>query len=800
MSTLFPTDLPGREWVQFPARGFTQPVCGMVYRCQDQVPNGMPLGGIDTGCLDLETSGLLGYCTLFNTFTPRRGPLNAPLLGLAVGGRTWVLCRDAPQQAVGEYQHLAGGTYRRWQGDGWGTFAEPLKPGLAELQLEDVGTAGQIHYWGHYPVADLEFETDAPVAVGMRAWSPFLPGSLLPSMIPGIVFQIHVRNPGSRSRKGTLALSFPGPDPQEAGSDRFVRQEICVPGFTGVLVRGPLAACALGVLGERPPGRMRTGGELGGEGRAWSRVARSLPEAGENEAGLAVAVDFALAPGEEQVVPLALTWCSPTWNAGGYNWAGAPHTFVHMYARHYPDPVATAELLAREGADLLRRILAWQQVVYAEANLPVWLRESLVNVLHLLTEDGLWAQKQPPLPDWVRAEDGLFGMNECPRGCPQTECLPNTYYGNQPLVYFFPDLALSTLRGYKGYQFPDGAPTWSFGGCTTGTPPADFANPARGYQFATNGISLAGMVDRYYLCHPEPGFVEEFYPVLRKLMTWTLGLRTTPSYSPGERVIAVPSPDREDPAREWFEADYPGWYGLASHAGGLHLAQLRITQRFAREAGDDAFAWECAGWLEAGAQAMEERLWTGSYFLNCLDPESGQCCDLVFAYQLDGVSILAQHGLPAALPLGHVHQTLHTIWRCCLPLSEHGVVNYARSDGRPRDPARPGTWDYGAYSCFPAQAMMLAMTYLYAGHRATGLEIARRTLHNLICRQGCTWEQPNRTRGAEDTGEPDAEKGWVDYFQIMNLWSLPAALARQDFGAPARRGGLVARIIAAAGA
>ncbi len=56
----------------------------------------------------------------------------------------------------------------------------------------------------------------------------------------------------------------------------------------------------------------------------------------------------------------------------------------------------------------------------------------------------------------VPAEDGLFGMIECPRECPQIECIPCSFYGNLPLVYFFPELALSTMRGYKAYQYPDG--------------------------------------------------------------------------------------------------------------------------------------------------------------------------------------------------------------------------------------------------------------------------------------------------------------------------------------------------------
>jgi hypothetical protein len=33
----------------------------------------MALGGMDTGCLDFESNGLLGYCTMFNTHVPRHG-------------------------------------------------------------------------------------------------------------------------------------------------------------------------------------------------------------------------------------------------------------------------------------------------------------------------------------------------------------------------------------------------------------------------------------------------------------------------------------------------------------------------------------------------------------------------------------------------------------------------------------------------------------------------------------------------------------------------------------------------------
>ena len=68
---LFPTGLAGREWIRFAAQGYAAPACGVIFRKADPVTCGMALGGIDTGCLDLETSGLLGYATIFKMLDGR---------------------------------------------------------------------------------------------------------------------------------------------------------------------------------------------------------------------------------------------------------------------------------------------------------------------------------------------------------------------------------------------------------------------------------------------------------------------------------------------------------------------------------------------------------------------------------------------------------------------------------------------------------------------------------------------------------------------------------------------------------
>ena len=109
-----------------------------------------------------------------------------------MGGKTWVLC-DPTQVKTGSGDYQPAGPsakYRAWKGKKWANSIEKFQEQPTPLKLEGVALVSQIHYWGHYPVVDLEFETDTPVSVGLRAWSSFLPGQVVDSMLPGIVFEV----------------------------------------------------------------------------------------------------------------------------------------------------------------------------------------------------------------------------------------------------------------------------------------------------------------------------------------------------------------------------------------------------------------------------------------------------------------------------------------------------------------------------------------------------------------------------------------------------------------------------------
>jgi len=200
--------------------------------------------------------------------------------------------------------------------------------------------ARDIHYWGHYPIADLEYDLDGPFSVGLRAWCPFIPGDTQASNTPAAVFEVRVRNRSDKAEKVTLGLSFPGPTQAEAQISptsprelRYIdwpmseainagvvpahRSKLQAGSFNGQLVSSPLGTeYAIGLIGDSP---VRFGGALwvyGYEyvtGQNWINMAHHLPHQSLGDFSTGLATDFELAAGQEKIVRLLVAWYSPIW-------------------------------------------------------------------------------------------------------------------------------------------------------------------------------------------------------------------------------------------------------------------------------------------------------------------------------------------------------------------------------------------------------------------------------------------------------------------------------------------------------
>lgn len=744
---LFPTNLPERQWLEFRAHGFGQPAVGVIFRNGGSGQCGVPLGGIGTGYISLSLDGRLGEWTIFNNLVnPAKGEkmrwvpepvsvprvLNEPFLGLAVEGKTCVL-------ALGKSERL--------------------------------DHAKGIHYWGHYPVADLEYELDSPVGVGLRAWAPFAPGDAALSNTPGAVFEVHLRNTAGSEKRGTIAFSFPGPAEYETLGKADFRRQLPVGEFQGVVVtsvrpgwpaftplpnvNNPTAfpwipdkpirpyEYALGVING---GRVRTGGVLKTDDDSWSKIASNLPEAGSQDPGVSVAVDFSLKPNETRTLRFVVAWYSPYWPATPY---------MNMYRLRFNSAQEVAQFLVSNHPAILSRVLAWQQVVYSEKRLPEYLRESLVNILCLMSKGSFYVCN--PGAD---ARNGLFTILESVGAVPIQETVPVAWWGDFPVTFLFPELRMGTLRAFAAYQAPDGRIPFILGA-------TEYSLDAPHYvhQHVTNSILYVQMVDRLCARTGDKKLVREFYPSVKRAIKYTMTLST---YNDG--LISM-SPD--EPTSQPFDA-WP-WAGDAIYNAGHWLASLQIGQRMAEAVGDSDFGKLCQDWISRGRQTMEGLLWNervGSYFLYATPGEPGRSNDAIMAYQLDGSFHNLLLGLPEEVfPARRVKTVLETVYEACIKPVPAGAVNGANADRTIQKPSvggQPG----GVWVCANA---ILAAIYAYDGRAEIAKELLKKALSNLVLVRQLGWNFP---QGFDDIQGERAFLG--NYYWGMALWAAAPALLGQN--------------------
>lgn len=514
---------------------------------------------------------------------------------------------------------------------------------------------------------------------------------------------------------------------------------------------------ALAVLGDE---NVHFGGNLSQRAGGWADLSKNVPPPDKTETGASASVDFELAPLESRTIRYALAWYVPQWRS--------TFTYTRQNIIRYRNADDIVSSINDNHAQLLNRIYRWQDVVYQEPNLPLWLKDSMINSLGLIAEDSYWAVAQPPLGDWC-FPDGLYGMIESPRAAPQIECIPCTWYGNIPLVYFFPNLTRSTLRGFKEYQrAEDGAMVFNFGA-------RDemwwYGDRALENQIALNGFCFVDMVHRQWRCTGDDTVVEEFYPAVRAATIFAQNIRP--------EVYGMLHMPTFGSATEWWEGW--AWEGLTTHAGSLNLTGLLMAERMAEHVGDKPFAVQCRTWFKQARDVMEGEMWLGDTYALFKNMETGKTADDIMSNQFDAEWVSQYGGVESVFDKPRLDRALDRIWESCVV--QTGAAAFATKDGEPL---------MRAYGNFIPEMMILGMTYLYTDQPERGLEIVRRMFDNLYFDQPYVFDWPNWIY--MDTGK---RAYGSDYYQNMLVWAIPAAINKQAIDEVRQQGSLVNRIILA---
>lgn len=735
---LFDRNLPDRQFLEFKAAGFSKPATGVIFRDGGSGNKGVPLGGIGTGCIDLNLDGQFRLWTIYNNLvnpafgekmvwlpTPIEQPrqINLPFLGISLNNQTTILS---------------------------------LKP------VGNLKPARQIHYWGHYPVVDMEYELDIPVRVGLRAYSPLILGHAQHSNIPGVVFQVFLRNQTNKSQQGTLAFSFPGPDERETlGKVPYQRKEIATVQFNGqevyaenkswkfpdVDLVAPFSYC-LGVIADHT---MRMGGPLNDDAAAWSDIERGLPVFSDTTAGTALAIDFTFAPNEQKNIEIILSWYAPFWPATRY---------VNRYRADFRSSTDVAKFLVKQRDMLLKNILAQQQLIFNQKEFPLSLRDYLVNCLATIPRCSsyvLWPGADP--------KSGLLAIVEAAATINLQESMCVAWWGDIPVTFFYPELRLGTLRAIGAYQLDDGRIPFLLG-----TEHNELNTPNFFTQPTVNGIYYIQMVDRVIHRFPDDydALVREFYPIIKKSIQYDMTL----AYH-DNGLIAFKKRQPGDHSQHVFDG-WRTWQGNAADMSGHWLCDLQIARRMARQIGDETFARLCSEWIEQGSQTLENLLWNeklSSYYLWRL-PGSDLKSDSILSFQLDGNyhSYATGRKQERIFASSRMNDVLNTIYQKNIQPNPAGAINAIHPDGTPD---RTGNEQSGGI--WPNMNATLASLYAYQGYQERATELLDKALGNMILKHQLTWNCPQGFRQA-DGSDPFCG----DYYWAMAYWMAAPALLHMD--------------------
>ncbi len=435
---------------------------------------------------------------------------------------------------------------------------------------DGVGDAKAVHYFGHFPVADARFEFDAPFRIEIRAFTPFIPGDATESNTPAAVFRVAICNLVSEPREAALAITLPG----------FPKGETLAfseNGWTGMQVTHPAI--------ERMPDWVRHTYALA----AANGTAESI------DAGIRVSCACDLQANETRTVDFVLAWHQP-WLRDGSN-----RVEKHLYAERFADAKAVALHAIGQRERWLGRVLAWQDAIYG-ADLPGWLKETLVNAPYDLAKNSLWLTPTRPDDWWGKA--GLFLVNESFATCSVSETMPCRFFGHWPALFFFPELERSTLGAIRYFQLRGGEPPFCFGMGFS------IRDPRYHCQHTCGAGEYAQMIYRYYLRTGDAAFLKDFWTSARDAVNFMLWLdkdgdglvEDHPHAFKGETFPA------NNPLDNW------PWYGASSYTAGKGLATLVCGIKMADLAGDAEQARQWCEVLAHGQRSYEEKLWTGEFY------------------------------------------------------------------------------------------------------------------------------------------------------------------------------------------
>ncbi len=703
---------------------------------RSQLPrSGMALGGIGTGGFEVRQDGGFVHWSIFN---------NWPLFP---GTRyLW-----NPKQTL---------FFKLW------VRAENENPRLVLLQIEDGHGAGAID--GHeyqymfpwmsavdeiettasFPFADLTFEREGvPLAVSMRAWSPFIPGNAKDSSLPLAFFDFEIT---SRSER-PVDVQVLAVVRNAAAFDQPARV------YRNTRVRENGLSAVVLSADQVDPEAATTGAmclaTFGGESTAYmgwehhhpyyERTLREfpLPEVDDTDgrnsrdpvtgARRADPRCFAtlgrharIEPGGSFSPKFALTWHFPNLYgriADRSDLPGIPldephgHEQLegHLYSNWFDSALDVARYAGQERSRLLAETTLFHRTFF-DSSLPGFVLDQVNSHLNTLRTSA-----------WL-THSGMFGILEGLSPLKPWAGIATTdvaMYGQIAVALLFPELDRLTVEMWKKFQQPNGCVIHSIS-CNSHT-----ANPNEitGHRLDMPA-QFVFMSLRAALWSGDEEFLRSLWPSVKAALAYVLRERDANGDLLPDMTGIMCSYD-----------NFP-MFGVAPYVVTQWLAAIASALVAAERLGDGEFVKEYTLVLENGRRVLEESTWNGSYFQLCsepvpTDPSGSLGC---LSDQILGDGAARQLGLPDIVDPKKRLTALRTVI----------AMNYKDDQGL-RNCQWPGdvwlhdihqdTWIDQANTCWTGVELNFAAQLLYAGLQENAFEIIR-NIDERYRRWGIYWD------------------------------------------------------------
>jgi len=734
------------------------------YTRADRVRSGIAIGGIGTGSIELRKDGQFYNWSIMNNWPLGTGdPIQVKSYPRNYGEQSYFFFL-VRYQVEGEQPQIKLLQLNNSLSEGGMQSIDYYYPWMSAVE--------KIAYSACFPETRLRYsDSEMPFDIELEAFSPFIPGDVKNSSLPGAYFNFKIMPTGNRPVKVFLVASLRNLVAYDMIDKYFLTNALNGEGYKGFSMScggmdpNHSSAGEMGLLSlsdqssyylgweHRHPyyekllvsDRFDNINDTEGRNREVDGKLLGRSQSGNNDQRCfsSIGVDHLLKPGEPFKHSFVLSWNFP--NAyGGIN-SGSPEVgdkdyvldvkpgrkLGHYYTNYFSSSDQVAYYMLKNKMELTAASFGFREDFY-KSSLPAFVLNQVNSQFNtfitssILTEKGTFAIREGMTPEkpW-----GPFGTVDV------------SLYGSSSIIALFPELQKSMMHAHRRIQSESGEIHHGL--------QADVDLEHNGTFGVFHRIDLVPnyiqLVLRDFFWTGDTDYLEAMWPSVVSGIDYILSQRD----EDGDMM----------PDMEGIMCSYDNFpmYGLASYIQSQWLAAMASVSKAADVTGDKRTKKLSDEILEKGTRLMNEKLWNGHYYMLSNDYLGERGEDLgVLTDQVVGQWMAHQSGLGSLLEPEKVRSALQQVMNYSY-MEGFGLRNCTWPETPDLFPIHESNlWVDQANTCWTGVELAFASLLLYEG-MVDEAEKVIKTVDERYRKAGLYW---------------DHQEFGGHYYRPMSAWAI----------------------------